>query len=194
MQKQFTSFVLAILFGWMMGCNNNPVQAPVQTPNQNSPAGQQIQLLELPGTAGMSLAKKSSASGLISADLGGEIGISDQFKGITVFATLTIPKKALNKDQVISMTLDDKKVAFSFSPDGLQFSKPAMFNYFYTGLDLSSVPVGAVISLYYCNEKKATLEEMHAESITYDKASGTITCVNAEIPHFCIYAFGYIKR
>jgi hypothetical protein len=193
-KKQYISFILAILFGWMLGCNNNPVQAPVQTSNQVSAAGQTIQILELPGAAGLSLAKKSSTSDWVSANLGGYLEIREQFKGVRVFATLSIPRRGLNRDQYISMTLNDQEVKFDFNPDGLQFNKPAMLNFRYTGLDLSSVPVGADLKLYYLNEKKGTLEEMHAESITYDTASGTVTCVNAEIPHFCIYAFGYIKR
>jgi len=192
MKKQFTSYVLAILFGWLMGCNSNPVQMPDQNSAQVSSAGRQVQLLELPGTAGKNLAKKSqtSGSGLISADSGGEVKVIGQFQT----ATLTIPKNALKKDQSISMTLDDCGAQVKFSPEGLIFKKHAQLNYAATGLDLSSVPVGAVINLYYYNEISGAYEQMSSVSITYDKEAGTLTCVNGDIPHFCLYAFGYIKR
>ena len=194
MQKQFTSFVLAILFGWLMGCNNNPVQGPDQNSNQVSPAGQNVQLLELPGTAGMDLAKKYSVTRWVSADSGGELEITGQFRTVTVTATLSIPENGLSEDQYISMTLGDSKLQIEFGPDGLQFNVPAKLNYTITGLDLFSVPVGAEIKLNYCNQKTGKFQEMHSESVTYDRKSGTLTCRNAEIPHFCIYAFGYIRR
>ena len=194
MQKQFTSFVLAILFGWMLGCNSNPVQGPDQNSNHVSPAGQQIQLLGLPASAGMSLAKISSAGQWIRAKWGGDVEIDEHFRGVAVSVTLSIPKKALSDDQYISMTLDDSKLKIDFDPNGLQFNVPAELSYTVTGLDLSSLPDGVTLKLYYCNQKTGTFEEMNAKSITYDRKSGTITCVNADIPHFCIYAFGYIRR
>ena len=194
MQKQFTSFVLAILFGWLLGCNSNPVQGPDQNSNQVSPAGQQVQLLELPASAGMSLAKISSAGQWIRAKSGGNVEIDEHFRGVAVSVTLSIPKKALSDDQYISMTLDDSKLKIDFDPNGLQFNVPAELSYTATGLDLSSLPAGAEIKLYYCNQKKGTFEEMYSASITYDRKSGTLTCLNAEIPHFSIYAFGYIKK
>ena len=194
MQKQFTSFVLAILFGWLLGCNSNPVQGPDQNSNQVSPAGQQVQLLELPASAGMSLAKISSAGQWIRARSGGNVEIDEHFRGVAVSVTLSIPKKALSDDQYISMTLDDSKLKIDFDPNGLQFNVPAELSYTATGLDLSSLPAGVTLKLYYCNQKTGKFEEMNAENITYDRLLGTITCVNADIPHFSIYAFGYIKK
>jgi len=191
MKKQFTSFVLAILFGWLLGCNSNPVQGPDQNPNQVSPAVQQIQLLELPVTAVMTLAKKYPVASWVSADSGGELNITGRSQAA---ATLSIPKNALSEDQYISMTLDDSKLQIEFGPDGLQFNVPATLSYTVTGLNLSSVPVGTGIKLYYCNQKAGRFEEMNSASITYDRKSGTLTCLNAKIPHFCTYAFGYIKR
>ena len=194
MQKQFTSFVLAILFGWLLGCNNNPVQVPDQNSNQGSVAAQQVQLLELPASAGMSLAKISSAGQWIRAKSGGDVEIDEHFRGVAVSVTLSIPKKALSDDQYISMTLDDSKLKIDFDPNGLQFNVPAELSYTATGLDLSSLPAGVTLKLYYCNQKTGKFEEMNAENITYDRLLGTITCVNADIPHFSIYAFGYIKK
>ena len=198
MKKQFTSFVLAILFGWLLGCNSNPVQGPDQNSNQVSPAGQQIQLLELPGTAGMNLAKTSSVASSVlrwvSADSGGELECGEQFGTVTVTATLSIPENALSEGRYISMRLDDpRRLQIEFGPDGLQFNVSAKLSCTVTGLDLSFVPVGAEIKLYYCNQKTGKFEQMTSASITYDRISGTLTCLNAGIPHFSMYAFGYIK-
>ena len=199
MQKQFTSFVLAILFGWLMGCNSNPVQGPDKNSGQVSPAGQQIQLLELPGTTGMDLAKTSSVASSVrqwvSADSGGQLVCGDQFGRITITATLSIPQNGLSEDQYISMRLDpSKRLQIEFGPDGLQFNVPANLSCTVTGLDMFWVPLGAEINLYYCNQKTGTFQQMPSGSITYDRKSGTLTCSNIEIPHFCLYAFGYIKR
>jgi hypothetical protein len=126
----------------------------------------------------------------VDADSGGELEISARFWN----TTLTIPKKALSKDQYISMMLDPSTQQIEFGPDGLQFKKPAMLNYTVSGLDLSTVPIGSLVKLYFWNQKTGKFEEMVSESITYDRTAGTLTCVNGEIPHFCIYAFGYIRR
>lgn len=200
MQKQFTSLVFAILFGWLLGCNSNPIQAPDQISNQDSPVGQKIQLLEVPAPAEVNLAKKYSVGGWVSANSGGELEIREQFqtksefKTATLTATLSIPKNGLNEDRYISMRLDDSKLQIEFSPHGLQFNVPAKLTYTATGLDLSSVPVGAEIKLYYSNKGTGLFEEMRSGSITYDRESGTIVCLDGEIPHFSIYAFGYIKK
>jgi hypothetical protein len=200
MKKQFTSLILAILFGWLLGCNSNPVQVAYQNSNQVSPAGQKIQLLELPVTAGMNLAKKYSVASWISADEGGELEISEQFRNkrrhntATVTATLSIPENALNEDRYISMLLDDSKLQIKFNPDGLQFNVPAKLTYTATGLNLSSIPVGTEIKLYYCNEETGMLEEINTGGITYDVESGTFECHDGEILHFSEYAFGYIKK
>jgi hypothetical protein len=190
MGKQFTSFIIAILFGWLLGCNNNPVQGPDQNSSQVTSAGEKVELLELPGTPGMDLGKKSSVSGSISADSGGELEITGQFCS----ATLIIPKKGLSKDQYLSMVPDDYTASIEFGPEGLIFKKHAKLNYTAAGLNLSSVPVGTVMNLYYYNETTGAYEQMSSESITYDRKLGTLTCVNGDIPHFCIYAFGYIRR
>ena len=190
MQKQFTSFVLAILFGWMLGCNSNPVQVPDQKSNTVSAAGQQIQLLELPGPSGVNLAKTNPVTILVNADSGGEVEVTGQFQT----ATLTVPKNALSRNQDISMLFNGSKTQIGFGPEGLQFKKHAKLNYTATGLDFSSVPFGTVINLYYYNEKTGTYEEMNSDIILYNRWAGTLICINGDIPHFCIYAFGYIKR
>jgi hypothetical protein len=190
MKKRLISFALAILFGWLLGCNSNPVQDPVQASNEVSVDGQSIQILELPAPAGISLAKEHLVAQWVDADSGGELEISARFWN----TTLTIPKKALSKDQYISMMLDPSTQQIEFGPDGLQFKKPAMLNYTVSGLDLSTVPIGSLVKLYFWNQKTGKFEEMVSESITYDRTAGTLTCVNGEIPHFCIYAFGYIRR
>lgn len=199
MQKQFTSFVLAILFGWLLGCNSNPVQGPDQNSNQVTPAGQTVQLLELPGTAGMDLAKTSSVASYVrswvSADSGGQLVCGDQFGRVTTTATLSIPQNGMSQDQYISMRLDHFRwLQIEFGPDGIQFNTPAILSCTVTGLDKFWAPIGADIRLYYCNQKTGSFQEMPSGSITYDRQSGTLTCSNIQIPHFCTYAFGYIKR
>jgi hypothetical protein len=138
MQKQFTSFILAILFGWLLGCNSNPVQVPDQNSNQGSVAAQQVQLLELPASAGMSLAKISSAGQWIRANSGGDVEIDEHFRGVAISVTLSIPEKALSDDQYISMTLNDSKLKIDFDPNGLQFNVPAELSYTATGSVIAS--------------------------------------------------------
>lgn len=196
MKTYFIPLVVVILLGWTQGCNNNPVQAPDQT----SSTGQHIQLLDAPRTSGGALSKKYRTGDWFSTESGGELKISarfntnNQFGTSTLNATFTLPANALKADSYIAMTFNDYKLQIQFNPHGLQFNVPAKLTYTATGIDLSSLPDGAEIKLYYVNEDSGSFEEMHSGTITYDKALGTISCVDGEIPHFSEYAFGYVKK
>ncbi|MFA6540579.1 MAG: hypothetical protein WCT99_03180 [Bacteroidota bacterium] len=196
MKRYFVPLVVVILIGWTPGCNSNPVQAP----DQVTSAGQQIQLLDAPRSSGGALSKKYRTGDWFRAESGGELKISarfnsnNQFGTSTLNATFTLPGNALKADQYIAMTFDDYKLQIQFNPHGLQFNVPAKLTYTATGVDLSSLPDGTEIKLFYVNENSGSFEEMHSGTITYDKASGTISCVDGEIPHFSEYAFGYVKK
>lgn len=199
-KKLLTSLATIALVGWSLGCNSNPVQTPDSIRNQNLITGQQIQLLQLPARADVSLTKKYSEGRWIRANTGGEINMSERFRTNTRFktasisASFTVPPNGLSKDTFIMMVFDDSNLLIEFSPHGLEFNIPAKLSYTVTGLDLSSVPVDAEIKLYYINDQTGLFEEMRSGSILHDRESGSISCIDGEIPHFSEYAFGYIKK
>ena len=200
MKKQFTSLVTLTILAVLFGCNSNPVQPPDQNANNGIIAAQNVQLLDAPRSADLSLAKNYKSGDLFTVDKGGSININAAYKtwnstGTATFnATFSLQPQALSENTYITMTFSDTKLQLNFDPEGLHFNVPATLDYSASGLDLSSVPDGAEIDLFYVNTQSGNFEKMNAEHITYDKAAGTIECKGAVIPHFSEYGFGYIKK
>jgi hypothetical protein len=205
MKKLFTSIAVLFLIGWNLGCNSNPVQpsdhmsAPAAAAGQTAQMGS-IQLLDVPLPTDISLSKKYWSGKWINAESGGTLTIKGQyntntkFKTATLTATFSVPQNALSNNQFILMSFDDAKLQVQFNPHGLQFKVPAKLSYTATGVDLSVLPAGTEIKLFYVDEQSGSFEEMNGGTITYDVETGTVSCTDAEIPHFSEYAFGYIKK
>jgi len=136
----------------------------------------------------------ASSTSYITRSSGGKVSVSYSYysilrKQVRISATLTVPAGAVDKDTYITMSLDDKYVAVNFKPSGLKFNMPAKLDFNATGLDLSVVPIGVPISLYFVDF--LTVEKEKAGSITANRFYGSLVCSNGEIPHFSRYAFGY---
>jgi len=213
MARYITILALAIFLSGIGGCDNNPVQAPLQNNGQETPLqlglklpvlqipllNLNVQLLSLPGSILSIGSGQFSTQSMVTAQSGGTLNLNCKystfliFKFVTISSTFTVDPGAITRDQLITMTLDKTNMGFDFDPQGLQFSKPAHLSCTATGLDLSSVPSGTSVELFYCNTN-GTYEEIPSGSISYDVATGTVTCSNAQISHFSQYAFGYIKK
>lgn len=205
MKKIFTSIAVLFLIGWHLGCNSNPVQpseplsAQTVSAVQTTPIGS-IKLLDVPLPTEKSLSKTYWSGKWFFAESGGTLTIKGQyytntrFRMATLTATFSVPPNAMSSNQYIVMSFDDAKLQVQFNPHGLQFKVPAKFSYTATGVDLSTLPAGTEIKLFYVDEQTGSFEEMKGGSISYDVESGTVTCTDAEIPHFSEYAFGYIKK
>lgn len=200
MKKYLLSIAFILVLGWTMGCNNNAVNAPDQPSGQATVTGQNIQIIELPSPTDMTLMKKYRTGDWFTPGSDFELNVLAQFSTNSRFgnasfeASFNLPGNGLDVSQYITMMFNDNKMKVTFGPHGLQFAVPAILTYSATGVDLSSMPDGSEINLYYVNEESGLLEDMHTGTITYDKAMGTITCTGAAIPHFSEYAFGYIKK
>jgi hypothetical protein len=138
----------------------------------------------------------SSSTGLITSRYGGRVRVDYSYfsifgKRVSVSATLTVPPGAVDKDTYVTMSLDDKYIGLKFKPGGLKFKVPAELDVSASGLNLSSVPFGKSVSLYYVDLFGSTFEKVHASGVSASKFQGTIVCSNAQINHFSRYAFGY---
>jgi hypothetical protein len=138
----------------------------------------------------------SSSTSLITSRYGGRVRLAYSYfsklgKRVTVSAMLIVPPGAIDNDTYVTMSLDDNYVGLKFKPEGLKFKVPAELNFSAMGLDLSMVPFGESISLYYVNLFTSTFEEVNALSVSSSKSQGTIVCYDAQISHFSRYAFGY---
>jgi hypothetical protein len=138
----------------------------------------------------------ASSTSYITSSSGGQVRVSYSYtsilrKLVRISATLSIPPGAIDKDRYITMSLDDKYVGLKFKPGGLKFNIPAKLDFNATGLDLSVVPFGAQLSLYYVNDFGSATEKEKAKKISANAFYGSLVCDDGEIPHFSRYAFGY---
>lgn len=138
----------------------------------------------------------ASSTSYITSSSGGKVSVTYSYTSILrklfrVTATLSVPPGAIDKDTYVTMSVDDKYLALKFKPSGLKFNIPAELDFNATGLDLSILPFGAPISLYYVNDYGVMTEKENAESISANRFYGSVVCNDGEIPHFSRYAFGY---
>jgi hypothetical protein len=214
MSRYISILILAVFLSGLGGCDDNPVQAPVQSTAPTSAQQQgllksliqpllqpllNVQLLTLPKSL-LSLAPSQyKTQSWVTSQSGGQLSLDVKYPTFLIFdvvhitSTFTVQPHAISQDELITMTLNTSNLEFDYSPQGLQFSTPATLNCAATGLDLSTVPSGTPIELFYC-EPNGSYDEIPAGSITYDVKTGTVTCCNAQISHFSQYAFGYIKK
>jgi hypothetical protein len=219
MKRMLIAVFVAIGFMLMSGCSEksdslvSPVESPApvakiqhESGTKTEPAepmgwidpGQIIKnlvtLLPLPTPLWDS--PGASSTGFISSTYGGRVRVDYTYfsilrKRVGVSATLTVPPGAVDKDTYVTMSLDDKYIGLKFKPGGLKFKVPAELDFSASGLNLSLLPFGKTVSLYYVNELTSTYEKVNASGVSAGKFQGTIVCNNADINHFSRYAFGY---
>jgi hypothetical protein len=138
----------------------------------------------------------SSSTALITSRYGGRVRVDYSYfsifgKKVNVSATFTVPPGAIDKDTYVTMSIDDKYIGLKFKPGGLKFKVPAELDLSASGLDLSALPFGKSVSLYYVDLLSGTFEKVHTSGVSAGKFQGTVVCNNAQINHFSRYAFGY---
>jgi hypothetical protein len=220
MNRKITALLVVAVFLLVGGCSENSQSvlsptdspSPVTSVNQGSntsaesPApmasiqpGRSIncspKLLQLPLPL-WGANQGSSSTSYITSSSGGKVSVSYSYTSILkklfrVTATLSIPPGAIDKDRYITMSVDDKYVALKFVPGGLKFNVPAKLDVNVTGLDLSILPFGAQVSLYYVNDSGVVTEKENVGGINTNRLFGSIRCDDADINHFSRYAFGY---
>jgi hypothetical protein len=138
----------------------------------------------------------ASSTSYITSSSGGQVSVTYSYTSILrkvfrVTATLSVPPGAIDKNTYVTMSVDDQYLALKFKPSGLKFNVPAKLDVNATGLDLSIVPFGAQLSLYYVNDFNVVTEKENVEGISTNRFFGSLGCDDAEIHHFSRYAFGY---
>jgi hypothetical protein len=204
MNRKLTALLVVAVFLLVGGCSekSQSVLSPIDSPspvtsvNQGSNAKAEspepmasiqpgkstncaIKLITLP----QPVSKKdwdASSTSLITPGSGGQLHVSYTYlsilgKRVSVSATFTVPPGAVEKGKYVTMSLDPKYLGVKFQPGGLKFNVPAQLDFSVTGVDLSIVPIGVPISLYYVNLLTLTFEKEDA-SISANRWLGTIIC------------------
>lgn len=119
--------------------------------------------------------------------------VTSNARNVSVKIDLTVPAKALNKDEYISFTLNDSTIMtdvdLTFGPHGTKFNTPALLNIDAKGLDLSGYPKNSVFQLAYYNPITRLFEIMNADQLSVNFNSGSLKLVNGKLPHFSRYCF-----
>lgn len=186
---------LALLFGllvFLVGCDNfeNPVSSPELTAIEEN-TSQEMNFITLPKPDGFFKPLKTSAT--ITPQTGGRLALNySQGRGserVHIQVSLRFAPRSVSEDVTASMSVDSDALMFYFEPSGTTFLKPGQLTVNARGLDLSDVPAGAEIKLYYIDGDQ--WEEMNTQMIRYDVRQGQLQCVNGEVPHFSRYAFAF---
>ena len=187
--KSFTMAlaVLALAAMNMVGCGDKI------GPLESAPVKQSPQMITLPGPVG--LQKIIPVSRLITADSGGTVHLSYDNGQVqthfTIDASLVFAPHAVDRDVVITMSLDDSLLVLNFNP-AMAFNIPAELQVKAVGLNLSGAASSAGYKLFWYDPHAGTWVEMPAQSITVAPAVGSLECINGTIPHFSQYGFGRI--
>jgi hypothetical protein len=175
---------LSVALG-LVGCQNEG--ANLTSPDNGS--SYTPRFVELPKSA--ALQKTFMASATITAANGGVLSIqavdNDDAASIEYDLELTFDSGTVSSDIVASVSTDSKYMMYYFEPHGTMFNKPAMFVAKISGVDLSWVKDGQTLSLWY--QGQYGWEKMPG-TVTYDKATGHVECLNGQLPHFSRYGFG----
>ncbi len=137
-----------------------------------------------------------SHSEIISPVTGGDVTLEHKYNAsngnlVTINMNLHFAPGIVTQPTSVSISMNTDLLIADFSPSLGAFAKDVIFTATVTGVDLSSVPDGADVKLFYINDE--TCETMGVDAITYDKNAGTVTLTNGKIPHFSLYGFGFLK-
>lgn len=193
--RHLISICLALFVGLaMMGCSTleNPIEGPDNSNGTHSSLNKSTAKLKVvglpPGGAPVSV------SGIVTPSGGGKLDLSLEYfvgtKKVSVKMKLTVPKNSVTNSTTITMSLDPAKLLtnFVFSPEGTEFSKPALLDVNASGLDLLEFSESGVDMWYVANGE--WLYTVESKKIKIDVLKGTLKASDVQIPHFSRYAFG----
>jgi hypothetical protein len=169
----------------LVGCQNENAQLT----GPDNPTGYTPRLIEMPKSA--ALQKTFQASASISAANGGTLAINavdpTDPASLSYDISLVFEANTISTDMTASISTDSKYLMYWFEPHGTNFNKPAKLSVTVKGVDLNWVKPGDVLYLWY--QGQYGWEKMPG-TVTYDVATGTVQCLNGELPHFSRYGFG----
>ena len=137
------------------------------------------------GTADATYLGNTSISGL--ADLA-----SAHFETELSYAevSLEVLPNSIDADKEIEITLETTElaggVAVVFQPHGTLFSPDAILNIVAHGVDFTGINP-ADVDIFYDNQETGQWEAMQRDDINLNVSAGTVTVVNARLPHFSRY-------
>ncbi len=199
MKYFLSAVILTLVLFW--GCEQSTDPVNGQSSNlEKSPSGSiglasgSYDMIPLPTRSPIFEDSVFTVSKLINGLLGGSIVlnktyISDNGKLVTMLVNIVVPPLAFNGQQNITLTIDSCFASVQCEP-GMTFKLPLIMTQTFTGLNLKSYNPQDIDFVYI--EDNGTIEDVNNSSILVEKLTGTLTVLNAQIPHFSRY--GWVRR
>ena len=111
---------------------------------------------------------------------GGKLG------SFRVACVIVIPEGALEKNEEITMTIDDNKGFVTISPE-IEFNIPAKFTMILKGLDIENIRAENVEFVSFDDSRG--IKEINSQRMKIDRESGTIGVYEAIIQGTAVFGF-----
>ncbi len=182
------SYLAALLLLSLVGCMQEsnltePVEGLVNNLDKT--------IIMLPAKADFSVEDVFTSSQTINGISGGEIHLVKSYqasngKTVNIDCKLTVPANVSFADsRDITMQVSNE-AGVDFFPS-MTFNEPVILNFEISGLDLSGINPNNV-EFYYVDES-GNLSPTVNNGVTVDKSTGTLSVVNAQLPHFSRWAY-----
>ncbi len=182
------SYLAALLLLSLVGCmQESNVTGPVNGVEKT----QGKTIIMLPAKADMSVEDTFTSAQTINGISGGEIHLVKSYlasngKTVSIDCKLTVPANSSFADsRDITMQVSNE-AGVDFFPS-MTFNQPVILNFRITGLDLSGINPNDVEFFYV--DQNNNLSPTVNDGVTVDKSTGTLTVVNAQLPHFSRWAY-----
>lgn len=182
------SYIAALLLLSFVGCMQ---ESNITEPFNSVEKSQAKTIIMLPDKADINVEDVFSSSQNINGVTGGEIHLIKNYQAangqtVNIDCKLTVPANSSFADsRNITLQVSDQ-AGVDFYPS-MTFNQPVILNYTITGLDLSGVNPDDVDFFYV--DQNGNLAPTVNDGVSVNQASGTLTVVNAQLPHFSRWAY-----
>lgn len=182
------SYLAALMLLSFVGCmQENNVTEPFNAVEKT----QAKTIIMLPDRSDISVEDVFSASQNISGVTGGEIHLVKNYvastgQTVSIDCRLTVPANSSYTDsRNITLQVSDQ-AGVDFYPS-MTFNQPVILNYTISGLDLNGVNP-ADVNFFYVDQN-GNLAPTVNDGVSVNQTTGTLTVVNAQLPHFSRWAY-----
>jgi hypothetical protein len=201
MKYFLSAILLALTVFWGCEQSSDLVTGPQVTLEKTTlgssgivPTDNTYDLIPLPQRSPIFQDSTFTISKLINGLLGGNIilnrtYISKEGKLVTMLVNLVVPPLAFPGNRNITLTIDNCFANVHCDP-GMTFNLPLIMVQTFTGLNLKEYNSQDIDFVYLKDD--GSIEEIDNSLIIVEKLTGTLTVLNAQIPHFSRY--GWVRK
>jgi hypothetical protein len=191
--NNFAVFFFIIALFLFIGCDKKDIVSPVEDSGSISPFSSDSgpAWISLPEKSEFNQSGESTVTKFVRADRREFVTVSRKIEGgklgsFRVACVIVIPEGALEKDENITMTIDEKKGFVTILPE-MEFNIPAKFTMILKGLNLENIKSKNIDFVSFDDSRG--IKEINSQRMKIDRASGTIGVYEAVIQNSSTYGF-----